>query len=174
MILRALQYYFSGKKSPAPGDALPETTPFPGLDLHRYMGRWYEAARFENPFEFGLVQVRTEYRMLPDGKVSVINYGSDADGKQYSAKAKGTPVADGVLQVSFVPLLGFISSPYHVLLVDADYQNALVSNETGSCLWLLSRQAQPSFSRLLPLLQDASLRGFDIALLRPTCRIFCA
>lgn len=168
MILRALQYYFSERKSPAPGEPLPETTPASGLDWSRYMGRWYEIARFETPFEFGLDEVWTEYAMQPDGQVLVANYGTDSAGKVYKARATARPVAEGVLQISFVPLLRFISSPYHVLRVDTDCKNALVSNETGSCLWLLSRQSHATLQQLLPLLQEAVLRGFDISQLRPT------
>ncbi len=151
-----------------PTEELPETTPAPTIDWRHYMGCWYELARIETPFEYGLDEVWTEYTMLPDGQVDVINYGTDADGKVHKAKAKARPVAAGVLQISFVPLLRFISTPYHVLRVDANYQNALVSNETGSCLWLLSRHPNASFQLLLPLLQEALLRGFDITQLRPT------
>lgn len=168
MILRALQYYLNERKSPELTGEQPETTPAPGLDWQRYMGFWYEIARFETPFEFGLDEVWTEYAMQPDGQVLVANYGTDAHGKVHKAKAKAWPVAEGVLQISFVPLLRFISTPYHVLRVDAAYQNALVSNDTGTCLWLLSRQAHASLPQLLPLLQDALLRGFDIGQLRPT------
>ncbi|MBQ4614148.1 MAG: lipocalin family protein [Akkermansia sp.] len=169
MILRALQYYFSERKSPAPGgEPLPETTPASGLDWSRYMGRWYELARFETPFEYALDEVWTEYALLAGGRVSVTNYGTDAAGKVYKARATARPVAEGVLQISFVPLLRFISTPYHVLRVDAAYQNALVSNETGSCLWLLSRQSHAPLQQQLPLLQEAVLRGFDISQLRPT------
>ena len=168
MILRALQYYLSERKMPVPSGEAPETTPAPRIDWRCYMGRWYELARFETPFEYGLETVWTEYTLLPDGRVSVSNYGSDATGKVYKARAKAWPVADGVLQISFVPLLRFISTPYHVLRVDSAYQNALVSNDTGSCLWLLSRQAHAPLPQILPLLQEAILRGFDIARLRPT------
>ena len=168
MILRALRYYLSERKMPVPGEEQPETIPVPGLDWQCYMGCWYELARIETPFEYGLDEVWTEYTMLPDGQVDVTNYGTDADGRVYKAKAKARPVAEGVLQISFVPFLRFISTPYHVLRVDENYQNALVSNETGSCLWILSRLAHAPLSHLLPLLQDASQRGFDISQLRPT------
>ncbi len=168
MILRALQYYFSQRKQPLPRETSPDTTPAAGVDWHRYMGRWFELARFETPFEFGLDDVWTEYAMRPNGQVSITNYGSDAAGRVHQARGLAWPVADGALQVSFVPLLRFISSPYHVLRVDEDYQHALVSNASGSCLWVLSRHAHVPGPLLLPLLQDAAHRGFDVARLLPT------
>lgn len=168
MIMRALQYYFRERKISVPENEQPETSPAPELDWQRYMGCWYELARFETPFEYGLDEVWTEYTMLPNGLVDVTNYGTDTDGRVHKAKAKARPIAVGMLQISFVPLLRFISSPYHVLRVDENYHNALVSNETGSCLWLLSRHANASLPQLLPLLQEALLRGFDLSQLRPT------
>lgn len=168
MILRALRYYFCQRHIVRADGAAPETTPASGVDMQRYMGRWYELARFETPFEFGLDEVWTTYDWLKNGQIEVINYGMDATGKQYRARARAVLVSDGVLLLSFVPLLRFLSTPYHILKVDAEYANALVSNEDGSCLWLLSRHADATLAELLPLLQEALRRGFDIMQLRPT------
>lgn len=45
------------------------------LDLNRYMGLWYEIARFDHSFERGLTGVTAEYRLLDNGKIQVINSG---------------------------------------------------------------------------------------------------
>ena len=42
------------------------------LDLNRYMGKWYEIARFDHSFERGLVGVSAEYSFRKDGKIRVI------------------------------------------------------------------------------------------------------
>ena len=47
----------------------------PSLDLHNFMGRWYEVARFDHSFERGMSNVTAEYILQPDGKVRVINRG---------------------------------------------------------------------------------------------------
>lgn len=39
------------------------------LDLHRYMGTWYEIARFDHRFERGLSEVTATYTLMPDGTV---------------------------------------------------------------------------------------------------------
>ena len=39
------------------------------LDLNRYMGKWYEIARFDHSFERGLVGVSAEYSFRKDGKI---------------------------------------------------------------------------------------------------------
>ena len=59
------------------------TCPADGVDLRQYLGRWYELARLETPFEKGLEEVFAEYRMQSDGNISISNYGRRmADGKR--------------------------------------------------------------------------------------------
>ena len=43
------------------------------VEMSRYLGRWYEFARYENGFERGCEAVTAEYAALPDGEVSVKN-----------------------------------------------------------------------------------------------------
>lgn len=40
----------------------------PELDVKRYMGRWYEIARYENHFERGMTDVTATYTLLPGRK----------------------------------------------------------------------------------------------------------
>jgi apolipoprotein D and lipocalin family protein len=40
------------------------------LDLQRYLGTWYEIARFDHRFERGLVGVTATYSMREDGKIT--------------------------------------------------------------------------------------------------------
>lgn len=54
------------------------------LDLQRYMGKWYEIARFDHRFERDMVGVTAEYSFLPDGKIQVLNSG-------YKNSFSGTP-----------------------------------------------------------------------------------
>ena len=43
------------------------------LDLKRYLGTWYEIARFQHSFEKDLVRVTTNYILRKDGKIGVLN-----------------------------------------------------------------------------------------------------
>ena len=54
------------------------------LDLKRYMGKWYEIARFDHRFERGLIGNTAEYKLLSDGTIQVINQG-------YKDSFKGKP-----------------------------------------------------------------------------------
>ena len=54
------------------------------FNLQRYLGKWYEIARYDHRFERGLHYVTAEYSKRPDGKIKVLNCGhQDAvDGKE--------------------------------------------------------------------------------------------
>ncbi len=168
MILRALKYYFSDRKKNAAKGQGTDTTPCNYVCWEPYSGGWYEWARYDTPFEYGLDDVYTEYEALSNSELSITNYGTDADGNRQKARAKATIDGAGRLLVSFVPLLRFISTPYHVLYVDAHYSHALVSNESGSCLWLLGRTPHYATADYQSLCREAAARGFDTALLRLT------
>lgn len=42
--------------------------PVKEFDLNRYLGKWYEIARFDHRFERGLTKVMAEYTQRADGK----------------------------------------------------------------------------------------------------------
>ena len=45
------------------------------FNLQRYLGKWYEIARYDHRFERGLHYVTAEYSKRPDGKIKVLNCG---------------------------------------------------------------------------------------------------
>ena len=51
------------------------------LDLHRYMGKWFEIARFDHRFEHNLVGATVEYSFLPNGDIEVVNSGYEGTEK---------------------------------------------------------------------------------------------
>jgi len=161
MILRALLYYLFQRN---PGKTA-DTRPADNVDLSQYLGRWYELARYETPFEEGMEEVYTEYKARPDGRISITNSGLKAGHGRKEAQATGTQVAPGQLKVSFFPL---ISSDYNILAVDEFYRNALVSNAGGSCLWFLSRSPQIVPDAFEPMKREALRRGFDLSALHYT------
>lgn len=52
-----------------------DTSTVKNLDVNRYMGKWYEIARYDHWFERGLVGATAEYSLRPNGKIKVINSG---------------------------------------------------------------------------------------------------
>jgi len=60
------------------------------LDLNRYLGTWYEIARFPHSFEKNMVGVTATYSLREDGKIKVLNQGhkNTLDGELSVAEGK--------------------------------------------------------------------------------------
>jgi len=128
------------------------------LDLNKYLGDWYEIARFDHSFERGLDYCKANYALREDGKVAVTNTGiKEGRQKTSEGKAKTTDEA-AVLRVSF---FGPFYSDYRVMLLDADYQWALVGSKSAKYLWILSRTPQLPQETLDTILAEAQRRGYD-------------
>lgn len=138
-----------------------DNAPVKSLDLTRYLGTWYEIARFNHSFERGMENVVAEYLMRDDGKIDVINSGwKDGKAKVAYGKAK-LPDPDGnpaLLRVSFFL---FFYSDYRVLYIDEDYSVALVGGSRDKYLWILSRTPAVTDSKLEPVIRKARIRGYD-------------
>lgn len=128
------------------------------FDLNRFLGNWYEAARFDHRFERGMDQTKATYVLRDDGKVNVLNTGMK-DGRYSEAKgvAKLTDTS-ARLRVSF---WGPFYSDYRVMLIDDDYQYALIGSRSDKYLWILSRTPQISPETKAKLLAEAQRRGYD-------------
>ncbi len=129
------------------------------LDLNRYLGEWYEIARFDHSFERGMEQTKALYTLREDGKVSVTNTGiKNGEPKTANGKAKTTD-NPALLRVSF---WGPFYSDYRVMYIDADYQYVLVGSGSADYLWILSRTPQITEDAKNILLTEATNRGYDI------------
>jgi apolipoprotein D and lipocalin family protein len=137
----------------------------PSLDVMRYMGRWYEIARFQQTFEKDLVGVTAEYALRPDGKVSVLNSGfkGSLDGKLKTARGVARipdPARPSRLKVTFFwPFAG----DYLVFGLDEkDYSWALVGDDSRKYLWFLAREPSVSPELLASMKDLATAQGFDL------------
>ncbi len=131
------------------------------FDLSRYLGVWYEVARYNHSFERGMDNTMAEYILQDDGKVIVLNTGwKDGQFKLAEGKAKyKDPEGDpGALKVSFFL---FFYSPYNVMMVDENYQISLVGSKSDKYLWILSRTPVPDPDLLQMVLDEAESRGYD-------------
>ena len=137
-------------------------TTIANLDLRRYMGRWYEIARFDHRFERGLEECEALYTQLPDGKITVTNSGIDTKSgkKKYSYGKAKLGDKSGQLRVSFFL---FFYSDYNILALGEDYEWALVGSKSPNYLWILSRTPQISDATKSHILDIARRRGYDIS-----------
>lgn len=138
-------------------------TPVKNVDTDKYLGKWYEIARFDHKFERGLSKVTAEYSMMDDGGIKVVNRGykakenewSEADGKAYLIGDEG----EGHLKVSF---FGPFYSSYVVFGLDEkDYQWSYVTGYNKNYLWFLSRTPTVTPEQKERFIQKAKALGYD-------------
>ena len=131
------------------------------FDLSRYLGVWYEIARYDHSFERGMDNTMAEYILQDNGKVFVLNTGwkngkfKVAEGKAVYKDPEGDP---GAMKVSF---FWFFYSEYNVMLVDENYQISLVGSKSDNYLWILSRTPEADPDLLKMVLSEAEARGYD-------------
>lgn len=128
------------------------------VDLNRYLGSWYEIAKYDHYFERDLDYAMARYTLRDDGKIDVLNTGIK-DGRAKDAKgiAKTTDVP-GLLRVSF---FGPFFSDYRIMMLDEDYQYVLVGGSTDKYLWILARTPQLDDATLSLILAEADRCGYD-------------
>ena len=135
-----------------------DNTPVAELDLGRYLGEWYEIARFDHSFERGIEQAKANYTQNADGTIKVVNSGIK-NGKPKTAIGKGKATdTPGLLRVSF---FGPFYADYRVMMIDADYTYALVGSGGAGYLWILSRTSVLPDSVKSELVAEAKRRGYD-------------
>jgi apolipoprotein D and lipocalin family protein len=107
----------------------------------KYLGTWYEIARFDFTFEKNLNNTTATYSLKENGAIKVDNKGYNYKTNQWQQSVgearfiKDDSVA--MLKVSFFkPFYG----GYNVIAIDPDYKYALVLGSSVKYLWILSRE----------------------------------
>jgi len=141
----------------------------PSVDLDRYLGRWYELARYPNRFQRQCTgDVRATYAKRDDGRISVFNECRTADGQTDSALGVARVVDAGSrakLKVRFAPawlsLLPMVWGDYWVIGLADDYAWAVVGSPDRNYLWILSRTPTLADTRYEQALARVRANGFD-------------
>jgi len=156
-----------------PGPGTPRTVG--QVDLARYAGVWFEAARFPTSFQDSArilcEAVSATYTLRPDGRMDVVNRCSNAldGGAERVARgvARSASAGNDRLRVSFFwPFFG----DYWVIGLDADYRWAVVGTPGRDFLWILSRDARMAEADYAAALAIARREGFDTTRLRRTAQ----
>lgn len=138
-------------------------TPVQDFEIDRYLGSWYEVARLDHRFERGLENVSADYRLRPEGGISITNRGySPAKNKWKEAVGKAFFVDEeneAHLKVSF---FGPFYSSYVIFELDKKhYNHAFVSGANKSYLWLLARTPEIDEALKTRFKTRAAALGFD-------------
>ncbi len=153
-----------------------QTSPAPlrvveSVDLARYAGRWYEAARIPNRFQDQCVaDVVAHYTLRTDGRIDVVNRCRTSSGKVDEARGIGRKAGDrqssARLEVRFAPaILSFLSAvwgDYWIIGLGPEYTWAVVGAPNREYLWILSRTPEMSATSFERALEIARGNGFDV------------
>ena len=146
------------------------------LDVPRYMGTWYEIARYPNWFQQKCVaNASARYRLQTDGTVAVDNRCRLANGEISSASGSARQIGGAgspKLQVRFAPAwlswLPWVWGDYWVIDLDEDYQLVAISEPKRDYLWVLARSRSVAPEDYAALLARLRQQGFDTGRLQRT------
>jgi apolipoprotein D and lipocalin family protein len=146
------------------------------VDLRRYVGDWFEIARFPNRFQQRCAgAVRATYALRPDGRIDVINRCRTADGRVTEARGVARvvdPHTSAKLKVRFAPaalsFLPLVWGDYWIVGLADDYSWAVVGAPNRAYLWILSRTTTLDPDQMASALAAAQANGFDVTRLTTT------
>lgn len=141
------------------------------LDVKRYMGTWYEIAKYPNRFQKQCASdTSATYSLREDGRVRVVNRCRERDGSEQVADGVARQVGGTTsprLKVRFAPaILSFIPmvwGDYWVIDLDENYQLSAVSEPRREYLWILSRTPQVDPAAYQALLGRMAAQGFELS-----------
>ena len=156
--------------------ALPPVQTIASLDVPRYMGTWFELAKFPNVFQRKCVSnTRAVYTLNVDNTLQVLNRCRIQDGSTIEALGQAKQIGNAtspVLKVRFAPewlgWLPMVWGDYWVIDLDDQYQLAAVSDAKREYLWVLSRSPKTDPRQYAALLQRLQQQGFDVDKLEVT------
>jgi len=165
-----------GAAAALPAGAASPVAPIASLDVPRYMGDWYEIAKYPNRFQKQCAGFTSAgYTLQPDRTVQVINRCRKADGQLDTAVGSARQVGgpdSSVLKVRFAPrwlsFLPMVWGDYWVIDLDPAYSLAAVSEPKREYLWILSRTPTVPREAYEALLARLRSQGFDLSKLETT------
>ena len=174
LILAGLPAY--SQSGPQVSDAPVKT--IASLDVPKYLGTWYEIAKFPNWFQRKCVgNTKATYSMRADGNLKVLNSCKNADGVVSEAEGMARQIGEQdspKLEVRFAPawlsFLPLVWGDYWVIDLDPQYQVAAVSDPQRDYLWVLSRTPQLDQKVYQELLQRLQAQQFDVRKLEITAQ----
>lgn len=152
---------------PVNRDSTKPLTTVERVDLDRYLGRWYEIARFPNSFEENCFAVTATYSKNADNSIKVVNRCRKGaiTGPEDVAEGSATvvdPSTNAKLSVTFFwPFAG----DYWVIGLAEDYGWALVGEPSGRYLWILARTPQIAPDLRADLTAKLQAQGYNTSAL---------
>ena len=146
------------------------------LDVPRYLGTWYEIAKFPNWFQRKCTSnTKAVYSIKPDGNLRVLNSCkqvagevAEAEGAARQVGAKDSPKLEVRFAPAWLSFLPMVWGNYWVIDLDSQYQLAAVGDPRREYLWILSRTPQLDPKAYEELLGRLQAQQFDVRKLEVT------
>lgn len=138
------------------------------VNIERYLGRWYEIAKYPNRFQKSCVGNTTaDYVLKSNGRIEVTNQCTKKDGKINRGVGEAKVVdkrTNAKLRVRFAPrflsFLPFIWGDYWIVELAEDYSYSVVAEPGRDYFWILARKPEIDDKTYQAILRRAEAMGF--------------
>ena len=134
------------------------------LDIERYMGTWYEIARY--PFKYQVDCETAKATYVWDANRKLIDVENDClvNNESIRSRKGGAWIPDmrdkGKLKINFEGTPSSGTGDYWVHWTD--YNDAIVGGPSGEVLWWLSREPQVELKNIEPMLNRIKSFGYNV------------
>lgn len=132
------------------------------FDLNKYLGTWYEIARFDHFFEKNLYNVKAEYSLINENKINVENFGYNIKTKKNKKIIGNATIKNSNKGQLIVSFFWPIKSQYNIILLDKDYNYAVIAGNNYEYLWILSRNKEMNKKLYKEILNKLKKMGFNV------------
>lgn len=133
------------------------------VELNRYMGKWYEIARYDNRFQRGTVATTTVFSLDNEGMIQVEMTArkKTVDGKMKESTATGWIVDENSNAKWKVQFFWPLRSDYWIIELCDDYKFAVIGQPTRKNVWIISREPEMDEATYKRLCRRLKRHGFD-------------
>lgn len=140
------------------------------VDIKKYLGKWYEIARYPHSFEEDCFAATADYELQDDGSIKVVNScregGLEGELKEVVGTAHIVDAqSNAKLRVTF---FWRFYGDYWIIDLGENYQYSIVSEPRRQHLWILSRTPTMNASLYEQLTAKLKKNGFDLSFLIKT------
>jgi len=131
------------------------------VDIKKYLGIWYEIARYEHSFEKDCKNVTATYSLKENDEIKVVNKCTNINTnslKEVIGSAYSVDETNTRLKVSFFwPFYG----DYWILDLDENYTYAVIGEPSRKYFWILSRDKKLDENRKNEILKKLPQYGYS-------------
>lgn len=151
--MRWLDFHIFGCKSSL--EKMGSSTSRVRFDLPRYLGHWYEAARYPNSFEIGCKEVSADYSWTSN-QIMMVNRCLYPSGRRMEMTGYGSLIGGSTFKVIFPGL-----APLDYTVLSTDYDNFAFVAGSGGQFWILSRRPTLTRDEQADVIERTRLLGYS-------------